>query len=180
METNILVALKLEIRRSVGLAIANLFAMVLANLLPNLAVAAEATAFALTVTPAKGLVGPQLRMELKNISSDSKVIFQGALPWVDGVSGARLVGFSGNFEEGDEALTPIRPAGALFHSLTEIVIDSGASLIGNVDLEERFPGINELLRKGPIFVYWVYRPLDASLVKHQELTGAVFLQRHSK
>ena len=175
METNILVALKLEIRRSVVPAIANLFAMVLANLLPNLAVAAETTDFALTVTPAKGLVGPQLRMELKNISSDSKAIFQGALPWVDGVSGARLVGFSGNFKEGDEALTPIRPAGALFHSLTEIVIDSGASLIGNVDLEERFPGINELLRKGSIIVYWVYRPLDASLVKHQELTGAVFL-----
>jgi hypothetical protein len=105
METNILMALKLEIRRSVVLAIANLFAMVLANLLPNLAVAAETTDFALTVTPAKGLVGPQLRMELKNISSDSKVIFQSALPWVDGVSAARLVGFSGNFKEGDEALT---------------------------------------------------------------------------
>lgn len=157
-----------------------LILLIVAILLSNVAVAADAPAFALVVKPINSLAGIKLRMELKNISADSKVVFQGALPWVDGVSGARLFGFSGNLDEGDVTLRPIRTVGAVFNSLTEIVINPGASLTGDVDLEERFPGMIDLLRKESIFVYWIYLPLDASLSKKSELTGAVFLPKRSK
>ncbi|MBD9393955.1 hypothetical protein [Acidovorax sp. ACV01] len=158
----------------------NLLTLILAIVLSNFAAAAETPAFALTVRPIKSLAGLKLRMELKNISQNSKVVFQGALPWVDGVSGARLFGFRGSLEEGDSTLTPIRSVGAVFNSFKEIVIDPGASLVGDIDIEERFPEINELLRQESVFVYWTYLPLDTSLIKHQELTGAVFLRKRSK
>lgn len=142
----------------------------------TVAAAADSQAFVLAVMPIKNSVGVKLKMEMRNVSSIPKVVYRGALPWVDGVSGARLVAFSGRLEAGSAALKPIRAVGAVFTSLVEIVIEPGASLVGDIDLEERFPGINEILRKEDVFVFWTYLPFDTSLVKNDELSGAVFLK----
>lgn len=137
----------------------------------------EQPKFSLDVSPINIDGKLKLKMRMKNTGDTPAIVFSGALPWVDGVSGARLFGFHGSVESGSRRLESMGSVSATFHSYNEVKIDAKSSIEGDIELEQRFPGINELSKRESIFLYWTYVPFDMNLTRQMPLEGAVFFER---
>lgn len=150
-------------------------------LLCSSAAAQNGNRLQLDVVPENSQGKAVLLLQLRNVDGIARKLMSGSLPWVDGVSGIQLRAYSGDLARGDQSLNGLRKIGALLHGYQEITIDPGAVLKGEIDLNERFAGINELLKTQAVFIVWNYVPFDTSLPsKPEELSGAVYLQQRAQ
>ena len=116
-----------------------------------------------------------IRFELLNKTNAPISTISGGLPWFDGVFGARLYGFHNQRDP-----QAIRQMYGVQSSVDEIEIPVGSSVIGEIELLERFPDLGKLIGKGDIYIFWFYEFFDVKNKKSDKFNGMVLIPEDLK
>lgn len=134
--------------------------------------------FSLDVRPILEDGRTRIAMELRNISGEQQVTYDNLLPWSQGLGGARLLAYAFDSAGPDARLDPLRSVEIVGGPiLREVSIPVDGRLIGFIDLADRFPAINDVLRDSAVAVFWGYQPTNTQLRRHPPIRGAVFFQK---
>lgn len=108
-----------------------------------------------------------LKTSFTNISSEPIEIFKWDLPWISNDT-LILVAIEDNFRSN----TLKRVSEISDPSSETIIINPKETLIGkNINLNFRFPGLSEALKKNKILLFWYYRAILSKQLKNKPTIG---------